>query len=83
MSFGGGGDKDAKAAAALARKGRQSASEEAGRAQQQAERGSTRRKGRSLLLGNLSRDGSATVGGASAAKGSTFANIFSSFFGGK
>ena len=61
MSFGG-GNTEAKAAAALARKGRQSASEEAGRAQQQAERGGTRRKGRSRLLGNLCRDLPLTLG---------------------
>ena len=63
MSFGGGGEAAAKEAQATARKGRQTASEEAGRAQQQAERGVSRRKGRSLLLGNLSRILPGTTGG--------------------
>ena len=69
MSFlsGGSGQSAARATAgraeATARRGRQTASEEAGRAQQQAERGVTRRKGRSLLLGNLTRLLPDTLGG--------------------
>jgi len=64
MSFlSGSGNKDANDAAALARKGRQSANEDAGRAQQLAERGSTRRKGRNLLIGNLSKPLTPTIGG--------------------
>lgn len=66
MSFltgGGAAKREAAAAQGLAREGRQTASEEAGRAQQQAERGVSRRKGRSLLLGNLSRILPGTTGG--------------------
>lgn len=64
MSFlSGSGKKEAREAAALSRKGRQTASEEAGRAQQLAERGSTRRRGRNLLIGNLSRPLTPTLGG--------------------
>jgi len=64
--FGGGASKEAKKQAAQARREMQTSNEEAGRAQQRAERGSgsgAGTRGRDMLIGNLSTRLKKTLGG--------------------
>lgn len=62
--FGGGAAKrEAKKQSKRAREDRQMANEDAGRAQQQAERGAGGGRGRDMLIGNLSQRLKQSLGG--------------------